>query len=83
VRCSIGFGIDRISPPENRAGTDTGLLPPCGFIATAMDVAMMATGHGELIADLAADRAMLRETQMMGICGPAAANQTRLFWLRI
>ena len=38
-----------------------------------------AQRHGELIADLAAERAMLREAQMMGVCRPAPANQTRLF----
>jgi hypothetical protein len=42
---------------------------------------MMAAAqrHDELIADLAAERAVLREAQMMGIRGPAAANQARLF----
>ena len=56
-----------------RAGSDgridASLFPPCGFIATAMDLAMMAPAqrHGELIADLAAERAVLREAQMMGI----------------
>ena len=42
---------------------------------------MMAAAqrHGELIADLAPECAVLREAQMMGICRPAAANQTRLF----
>jgi hypothetical protein len=57
------------------------IFPPCGFISTAMDLAMMASAqrHGELIADLAAEGAVLREAQMMGICGPAPPNQTRLF----
>jgi hypothetical protein len=57
------------------------IFPPCGFVATAMGLAMMAPTqrHGELIADLAAERAVLREAQVMGVCGPAAANQTRLF----
>jgi hypothetical protein len=34
------------------------LFPPCGFIATAVDLAMMATTQGdrELIADFAAKR---------------------------
>ena len=73
----------RLQP--QRAGSDgwinAGLFPPCGFIATAMDLAMMASAqrHGELIAHLAAERAMLREAQMMGVCRPAAANQARLF----
>ena len=46
-----------------------------------MDFAMMAAAqrHDELIADLAAEGAALREAQMMGICRPAAANQARLF----
>jgi hypothetical protein len=46
-----------------------------------MGLAMMAPAqrHGELIADLSAERAVLREAQVMGVCGPAAANQTRLF----
>ena len=52
-----------------------------GFIATAMDLAMMAPAqrHGELIADFAAERAVLREAQMVGVCRPAPANQARLF----
>jgi hypothetical protein len=57
------------------------IIPLCRFITTAMDLAMTAAAqrHGELIADLSAERAVLREAQMMGVCGPAAANQTRLF----
>ena len=38
-----------------------------------------AQRHRELVAHLATERGMLGEAQMMGICGPAAANQTRLF----
>ena len=38
-----------------------------------------AQRHGELIADLAAERAVLREAQMMSICRPAPTNQARLF----
>ena len=36
--------------------------PPCSFIATAVDLAMMtaAQGHGEFIADLASERSVLR-----------------------
>ena len=68
-----------------RAGSDgridTGLFPPRGFIATAMDLAVVATAqrHGELIAHFSPERAVLREPQMMGIGGPAAADQARLF----
>ena len=38
-----------------------------------------AQRHGELIADLAAERAVLREAQMVSICGLPAANQAGLF----
>ena len=60
---------------------DTSLLPPRGFIATAMDLAVVAPAqrHGELIAHFSPERAVLREPQMMGIGGSAAANQARLF----
>ena len=46
-----------------------------------MGLAMMAPAqrHRELIADLTAERAMLREAQMVCVYGPAPANQTRLF----
>jgi hypothetical protein len=42
---------------------------------------MMAAAqwHDEFIAHLAPERPMLREPKMMGICGPASANQTRQF----
>jgi hypothetical protein len=48
---------------------DTGLPPPCGFIAAAMDLAVVpsAKRHGELIAHLTAECAVLSEAQMMGI----------------
>jgi hypothetical protein len=75
----------RMHLQPQRAGSEGRInassFPPRGFIARAMDLAMMAAAqrHGELIADLAANRAVLREAQMMGICRPAPANQTRLF----
>jgi hypothetical protein len=68
-----------------RAGTDgrinTGIFPPCGFIARAMSLPMVAAAqrHGELIADLAAQCAVLRKAQMVGVCRPAPTNQARLF----
>jgi hypothetical protein len=45
-----------------------------------MDFAMMSStqGHNEFIANLAAECAALRESQVVGIAGLAAANQTRL-----
>ena len=56
------------------------LLPPCRFVATSMDLAMMTATerHCELVADLAAERPVLGEAQMMRICRPATANQA---WL--
>jgi hypothetical protein len=43
---------------------DTGFLPPCGFIATAMNLAVMAPAqrYGELVTDLAAKRRRLRKS---------------------
>jgi len=55
-------------------------MRPCGFIATAMHLAMVpsAQGHGELIADLATERPGLGKAQMMRVRWAAAADQTRL-----
>jgi hypothetical protein len=52
------------------------LFPPRHFIATAVDLAMMATTQGdrELIADFAAERPRLRKSQMMSVCRAAAAD---------
>ena len=60
---------------------DTGLAPPCGFIAAAMDLTVVAAAQrdGELITHFSPERAVLREPQMMGIGWTAAANQARLF----
>jgi len=60
---------------------DAGLFPPSGFMATAMDLTVVAPAqrHGELIAHFSPKRAALREPQMMGIGGAAAADQARLF----
>jgi hypothetical protein len=43
---------------------DTGLFPPCGFIATAMNLTVMtpAQRYGELITDLAAKRSRLSKS---------------------
>ena len=45
-----------------------------------MDLAVVAPAqrHGELIAHFSPERAVLREPQVMGIGGSAAANQARL-----
>jgi hypothetical protein len=50
-------------------------MPPRGFITAVMNFAVVAATErdGEFIADLAAKRAALRKSQMMGIGGTAAA----------
>jgi len=64
---------------DSRIGTD--LLPPGSFIATVMNLAVMAPAqrYRELIADLATDRSALRKAQMVGIRRATTANQARLF----
>jgi hypothetical protein len=60
---------------------DGGLLPPCSFITSSMNLAVMAPAqrNGELIADLAPECAVLCKTKMMGIRRAPAAYQTLLF----
>ena len=84
-----GSGLQQLTKrvrlePERAGGADgidPGILPPCGFVAAAVDLAMMAAAQrdGELIADLASERAVLREPKMMRIRGLAPTNQTWLF----
>ena len=72
----------RFEPERTGGGAriDAGLFPPCCFIATAMDLAMMpaAERHREFVAHLAAKRPWLSKAQMVRIRGRAAANQTGL-----
>ena len=58
----------------------SGILPPRSFTTVAMELAVVRATewHRELIADLAAERARLREAQMVWIGGPATADQARL-----
>ena len=70
--------------PENpsRGGRiDASLVPPHGFIAAAMHLAMMspAQGYRKLVADLAAKGRRLGKAQLVGIGGMASTDQTRLF----
>ena len=60
---------------------DGSLLPPLGFIAVMMHLAVVppAQRHGELITDLSAQRLMLRKPKMMRVRRSAAANQAWLF----
>ena len=64
---------------------DPGHLPPCGFIAMAVNLAMVSSAQrdGELVADLAAERPALREAQMMGIRRLPAADRGRAVGPRI
>ena len=65
---------------SRRARIDTGLLPPRGFVAAAVDFTMVpsAKRNGELIADLTAKGRRLCKTEMMRIGGTPAANHA---WL--
>src|SRR5580658_6051783 len=56
---------------------DAGVSPPSGFLATAVDLAMVSAAQrdGELIADLAPQRPALGKSQVMGIRGLSAADQ--------
>jgi hypothetical protein len=61
-------------------GSTPTLRPPRGFIAAAVDLAMVSStqGNGKLIAHFAAKRPTLYKAQVMGIRGLTTANQTRL-----
>jgi hypothetical protein len=61
----------------NSSGT-----PPCGFIAAAVDLAMVSSAQrdSEFIADLASECAVLCEPQVVGVRRSSAANQT-ILWL--
>jgi hypothetical protein len=70
--CRQGMGLQ----PQSSGGDgriNAVNFPPCGFIAAAMGLTMVAPAqrHGELITDLAAQRAVLREAQVVGVCRPA------------
>ena len=65
---------------RNNQRLDAQTCPPLRFFDGAMHLAMMhpAERHRELIADLATERPGLREAQMMGIGGLAAAYDAGL-----
>jgi hypothetical protein len=48
---------------------ETEFMPPCRFITVTMQLAMMSAAqrNRELVADFAAERPVLRESQMMGL----------------
>ena len=58
----------------------SGVPPPSGFIPATVQLAMVpaAERDGELVADLAAERARLGKSQMVSVRGLSAANQARV-----
>ena len=83
-RCLVLDGREGMRLQPQHAGGDGRINPsappPCGFVAAAVDLAMMpaAQRDGELIADLAAERPALGKSQVMGVRGLSAANQARV-----
>src|SRR5205814_1434633 len=69
-------------PESTRDGdrVDAGVLPPGRLVADVVHQPVMdaAERHCELVADLAPERARLHVAQMMGVGGPAAADEARL-----
>jgi hypothetical protein len=63
--------------PSNDGRIDAGVLPPPGFIAATVDLAMMSSAqrNGELIADLAPEGSALRKAEVVSIHGSSAADQ--------
>jgi hypothetical protein len=59
---------------------DTGLAPPRGFVAVAMELAMMppAKRHGELVAGFSTKRPALGKAQVVGVTGSSSADQAGL-----
>jgi hypothetical protein len=61
-------------------GVDTGVLPPLGFIAAAMKLAVVTTAKRdrELVTHLASESPGLGKAQMMSICRLTPTNEARL-----
>jgi hypothetical protein len=72
----------RLQPQHAGGGSriNPGFVPPSGFVATAMHLAMMSAAERdcELIADLTAECRQLRKSQVMRVCRAPAADQARL-----
>ena len=62
------------------SGINCGLVPPCRFITVTMQFAMVASAErdGELVTDLAAERAALCEAEVMGVGRLPSADQAGL-----
>ena len=56
------------------------LSPPCGFIAAAVNLAMVppTQRHREFVTDLAPASRMLREAQMVSVCEASPTDETGL-----
>ncbi len=71
------------NPERSRCneGIDGAFLPPCDFVSVTMDVTVMnpAQGHRELVAHLQPHRPRLGKSEVVGVGGASAADQT---WLR-
>ena len=80
--CFGAFGRMGQSPKPCRHGQwiDRVDVPPCAFIAAAMELAVVqpAKGDGEAVADLAPHRPPLGKLDVMGIGGTAAADEAGL-----
>jgi hypothetical protein len=80
----VGCCRQRMLLQPQRAGwdgrIDTGLLPPSGFIATAMDLTVVTAAQrdGELVADFSTECPTLRVSEVVGIRGTSPANKTRV-----
>ena len=66
--------------PGDADGVDSGFTPPGGFVTGPVHFAMMAAAQrdDEFVADLAAERTMLRKPKVMGIRRLAPTDQTGL-----
>ena len=59
-----------------RGGVNASLLPPCGFVAVAVEFAVVAATkrHSELVADLARQRPALGKAQVVRVGRLATAD---------
>jgi hypothetical protein len=69
--------------PQRASGDgwiNSGVSPPCGFVAASMNLAMVSStqGDGELIAHLTAECTDLRNSEVVGIRWLSPANQARV-----
>src|ERR1700737_1459710 len=78
----LSFDLPSRDPelPRDLYGVDRRTSPPGLLVAKAMVVPVMGSTerYRELVADLASHRAVLGESQMVGVGRASPANQTRL-----